>query len=650
MDNELNKTGHNNDTENDAAEAIAELTDLTEISTEGAEEALDLTEFAVDTTEVAETAAGTVAGTDAENAAEAAAVTQESTAESTEGKAETAAAEKSKDKYRFDILSKLIIWVVTAFLFLGAVFTTGYYVTTTSRGEFHADCTDTIMWANASAESGHLYDKDFSYACFLPFGTNTIMRPLLHFYGLSMKTHIIGMTCFFILLTLFMVLLMREVTGNLPISLAGTALFLALTLSTAKMREIFWGHTIYYTLGILFLVIGSYLYSRVLAHNVKAKNLRKNGKSSKVRTIRELIVFGILCIFMLLTGMDGITGITLFTIPLVCAIIAEQFVNNKQKLIGAKTGIVASRAAILFIMAFIGVKINDSCLGDLTAGYQDANSTFSDMNTWIDHIHNLPLAWMKLLGVENMPNTMFTKDGGIPNIIFIMASIIIAVMPIIATCCYKLYSNDRRGRMMRIWVWIHWAVTAVNLMGYVFGVLSAADWRIIPMIGTAMILSILFVCWAVSTQADQARICFLLLVPVISAGFMSCQTVNKMPKDNYKKNTQYILSDFLKEEGVTKGYSTFWNANSITVISGETIKVRDVEVDENGVRSRHYQSSKRWYVDDPLQSEYFLLVSSYEYDLLEKSEFFKTVQPVRTAETVANGINYTLLVYDHNIV
>ena len=650
MDNELNKTGHNNDTENDAAEAIAELTDLTEISTEGAEEALDLTEFAVDTTEAAETAAGTVAETAAENAAEAAAVTQESTAESTEVKTETAAAEKSKDKYRFDILSKLIIWVVTVFLFLGAVFTTGYYVTNTSRGEFHADCTDTIMWANASAESGHVYDQEFTYACFLPFGTNTIMRPLLHFFGLSMKTHIIGMTCFFILLTLFMVLMMREITGSLPISLTGTALFLALTLSTAKMREIFWGHTIYYTLGIFFLVIGTYLYFRFLSLDVQTKNLKKSGKSSGSKNIRKLIVFICLSIFMLLTGLDGITGISLFTIPLVCGIFAEQIANNRQKLWGSKTGKVFARVLILLCMSALGVIINNKLVGNLKAGYQDANSSFSDMDTWIDHIHTLPLAWMKLLGVENMPNTMFTKDGGVPNIIFIMSSIVIAVMPVIATCCYKKYANDRRGRMMRIWVWIHWAVTAVNLMGYVFGVLSAADWRIIPMIGTAMILSILFVCWAVSTQADQARICFLLLVPVISAGFMSCQTVNKMPKDNYKKNTQYILSDFLKEEGVTKGYSTFWNANSITVISGETIKVRDVEVDENGVRSRHYQSSKRWYVDDPLQSEYFLLVSSYEYDLLEKSEFFKTVQPVRTAETVANGINYTLLVYDHNIV
>ena len=649
MDNELNKTGHNNDAAKDTAGAAQEVTDLTEVSAGIAEETVDFTETAADTAqEIAETVSPEEVTETVSTAASEEA--KESTETVSAGTAGSAAAEKNSDKYRFDILRKMIAWVFTGVLFLGAVFTTGYYVTTTSRGEFHADCTDTIMWANVAAESGHVYDQEFTYACFLPFGTNTIMRPLLHFFGLSMKTHIIGMTCFFIILTLFMVLMMREITGSLPISLTGTSLFLALTLSTAKMREIFWGHTIYYTLGILFLVIGTYMYFRFLSLDVQARNLRKNGKSSGPKDIRKIIVFICLSIFMLLTGLDGITGISLFTIPLVCGIFAEQIVNNRQKLWGSKTGKVLTRVLILLCMSALGVIINNKLVGDLKAGYQDANSSFSDMDTWIDHIHTLPLAWMKLLGVENMPNTMFTKDGGVPNIIFIMSSIVIAVMPVIATCCYKKYANDRRGRMMRIWVWIHWAVTAVNLMGYVFGVLSAADWRIIPMIGTAMILTILFVCWAVSTQADQARISFLLLVPVIAAGFMSCQTVSKMPKDNYKKNTQYILADFLKEEGVTKGYSTFWNANSITVISGETVKVRDVEVDENGVRSRHYQSSKRWYVDDPLQSEYFLLVSSYEYDLLEKSEFFKTVQPVRTAETVANGINYTLLVYDHNIV
>ena len=105
MDNELNKTGHNNDTANDATEAAPEVTDLTEVSTEGAEAALDLTEVAADTAVAAEATAETAA----ENAPEAVSSDLKNTTESTNDKAETATADKNTDKYRFDILSKLII-------------------------------------------------------------------------------------------------------------------------------------------------------------------------------------------------------------------------------------------------------------------------------------------------------------------------------------------------------------------------------------------------------------------------------------------------------------------------------------------------------------------------------------------------------------
>ena len=611
-----------------------EVISLTEETAETAEEIVDLTE---------------VAAENENGAAESAAPEEEKSTESISADKKVEKSGKSKKK-RFDILSRIVIWLVTEALFLSVFIITGYYVTTASKAEFHADCTDTIMWANATVESGHLYDQDFKYACFLPFGTSTIMTPLIHFFGLSIKTHIIGMTCFFVLLTLFLVLMMREVTGSLPAALTGTSLFLALTLSTEKMREIFWGHTIYYSLGIFFLAVGTFMYFRIMALDSNVKSLKKKGESTKSKKIWKFIVFSLLCAFMLLTGMDGVTGLTLFTIPLTGAIFAEQFLNSRQKLFGTKSLTVLFRVVMFLVMAVVGVIINNQCVGKLVAGYQDANTEFSDMNTWIDHLHSLPLGWMKLLGVDNLPDVMFTDEKGIYNLIYIMSSIVLAVVPIIATCCYKKYGNDRRGRMLRIWIWIHWAVSAVVLTGFIFGILAAAEWRIIPMLGTAIIVSILFVCRAVSEVSDMSRISVLLMIPVIAAGILSCANVTEIKKDSYKNNLQYRLADFLESEGVTKGYSTFWNANSITVITGEKIKVRDIYVDENGARRRAYQSSKKWYNDDPLQKEYFLLLGSDELNKLSSSTFFLDHEPVRQAETVVNEITYTLFVFDHNIV
>ncbi len=624
-----------------AEETVSDVIDLTEDAADATENILDLTEDSDEKADEAE---------EAPEKADEKVAEDEKTEESNEAEGTEKAPVSLREKYHFDLLSKIIIWVVAGVIFLGAVCVTIYYVTTAQKAEFHADCTDTIMWANATAESGHVYDQEFSYACFLPFSTSTIMYPLLHFFGLSMTAHIVGMMCFFVLLTVFLVFMIHEMTGSYPMSLVATAIFLSITLSTQKMREIFWGHTIYYSLGILFLVIGAFMYFRYLTVSSKARTLKKDGKNNKKTIIHKLVIFLCICLFMLLTGTDGITGFTLFALPFAGAIFAEQFVNTKHPILSGKTFSVAFRCVVFLGMAVAGNAINNKLLGGMTAGYQDANSNFSPMEEWLEHFHNLPFAWMRLLGVKSLQYVKFTSEEGIPNMIFLMAAVLIAVIPVIATCYYKKFGDDRRAKMLRIWIWMHWAVTAVNIMGYVFGVLAAADWRIIPMIGTALIVSILFLSWSVARSADVSRITVILFVPIFMAGVLHCNDVRKMKKDEYKHNTQYMIADFLEDEGVNRGYATFWNANSVTVITGESIKVSDVDVNERGVFMRHYQSSKRWYETDPEQGEYFLLLSGYEMDQMNLSDFPMYHEPIRTAYRNINGTDFNLLVYDHNIV
>ena len=627
------------DAENEAEAPTNENSDLTEVPSEAAEEVIDLTEEEIPS----------------DNA-----ITSEAEApdkENVPDESEAAAAEKNdtdisavQENRKKNITSDILLFASAFFLFICAVSAAVYYILFAGKYEFHADCTDTIMWANASVESGKLYDPTFTYACFLPFSTSTIMIPLIKIFGFGMTAHIGGMLCFFIIISVFMVLMIKEVTGSVPAGFFGTALFISVTLVTPKMREIFWGHTIYYSLGILFLVIGVFLYSRLLSLGSKVKKLKKEGQNAKRASLHKLIIFICLCIFMLLTGMDGITGFTLFALPFAGAIFIEQFINKKYGILSGRTALVTCRALIFLIMTVTGTIINNMLLGKLQARYQDANSEFSEMNSWIVHAQKLPLAWLRLLGVEDLPDIMFTDEKGVPNLIYIISALMIAVLPIAATFCYKKFGNDRRGRMMRIWVWLHWAVTAVVLMGYICGVLAVADWRLTPMVGTSLILSILFVCWAVSSKADCSRLVSLLIIPVLAAGYLGFSDVLKMPKDGYKQNTWYQLADYLEARGLTRGYSTFLNANSVTLITDGKIKIRDVYVDETGVSRRRYQSSTRWYETDPLQTKYFLLLEGDECIDFEKSEHYKNDLPMSTLVTEINDTKYTIFIYNHNIV
>ena len=84
------------------------------------------------------------------------------------------------------------------------------YIVGPAEGYFHSDCTDTILWAQATFDSGKIFNPDFNYAALLPFGASVWLIPLIAVFGMTMKTHVIGMVIFAVLFALSMFLLMKK--------------------------------------------------------------------------------------------------------------------------------------------------------------------------------------------------------------------------------------------------------------------------------------------------------------------------------------------------------------------------------------------------------------------------------------------------------
>lgn len=525
-----------------------------------------------------------------------------------------------------------------------------YYVIVASRNEFHSDCTDTLMWANASHESGAVYDPNFKYACFLPFGVNLIMQPLISLTGLSLTTHILGMTAFFVLITaLFFFMLCTVGTGTRGAA-AGTAFFLAMTLSSRKLREIFWGHTIYYTLGILFLIIGTFLYFRIWRKGKALRRLRAKGRDTSRINYRISILGCIFFIFIMLAATDGISAISIFALPFMAAIAAEYFTDTRNRLMSESTIYMVLRVLAFAVMTVLGVVLNQIVVGDLSAGYQEANSMYSAMNTWSDHLRNLPTAWLSLLGVKNMEGQFLMEGRGLTNLFYILNAVLLAVIPVVATFFYPKFGRSIFGKALRYWVWIHWSVTGIVLIGYICGVLSVAEWRLTPIAGTALILSILFVRWAVSQKTAISRMSVLLALPAVIVCCINLTNTATMPADPHRNNDLFGIEEFLENTGLENGYATFWQANSITVISGNKVKVREILVNDGTVKKRHYQSSKQWFTDMEGEDEYFLLLTNSEYRYLISSDADILDEVQEDLETEINKHIYHVLVFDHNIV
>ncbi len=547
--------------------------------------------------------------------------------------------------YNNEKLRKVLTYLIPVLMFAYAAYVAIYYIFFTSQGEFHADCTDTIMWANASHESGSVFDPDFIYACFLPFGINLIMQPLISIFDVSLTTHHLGMFAFFLLLTVFLLLTLKEMKFDIRYSLIGVAVFIALTFSSPKMREIFWGHTIYYTLGILFIAIGCFLYFRLM--NLGEKLSDNELINKKNIRIHYFVTLAVLCIFIMLTATDGISALSIFALPFLAGIFAEQLVNSRSNLISKKSMQTYIILGIFFVMVFLGGKILAYFQGDMIAGYADAYSHFSEMGKWVENFHTIAMSWLKLFGVQGLTDKKMSDPEGIVNMIRIIAAGVVAAIPVIATCFYAKYKHNNKGKAMRIFIWLHWAASALVMSGVIFGLLSGAEWRLVPMLGTAVILSIMFVLYVITENMSASRVGILLSIPVIALSFMNLKDVSDMPSDNYKDNILFAISDCLQDNGLTYGYATFWNANSITVISGSKVKCRDVTNDS--LSKRLYQSSSKWYDEQEGQDEYFLLLSDGEYNDLQ--EYIWPIQHkiTRTINPVINGIPYHILVLNENM-
>ena len=512
---------------------------------------------------------------------------------------------KEKKPIKLKDVGRIALTALSIFTMLLGMFLIIYYIWGAARGEFHSDSTDTLYWAEAAMQGNGLINPDFNYAAVMPFGGNIFMQIWIPFFGVSMTTHSLGMTTFFVVFSASIFWLLTEMKWSIRwkgITIGG--ILVALSLSE-KLREIFWGHIIYYSLGMLFLVAG-------LALVLHIYNIQDSGKS-RIK-LRLTIALVILLVMFTILCTNSTTAIALFALPIIGSLFVERLLDHSQPLINKKTGLGGIMLVICGIGVVAGMKLGKIIAGDVVAGYASAYSRFAESNTWWEHIEKLPLALLNLLGLDISAGTDLMSLDGINTIMLIVYALILVILPIIALCFYGKI-KDTGTRMLII---SHFVVTAFIMVGYVCGLLSAADWRLSPLLVSSFLVCISFMRW-IYLNTDMRRLGVLLLLPVGYICANGAYTVAKLPPDSYLENTNYKLAQFLIEEDLEYGYATFWNSHAITVQSDSKTKVRNVDINEIGVSISYYQSNIKWYEDQEGQDDYFLLMSVGERDTLISS-------------------------------
>lgn len=494
-------------------------------------------------------------------------------------------------------------WVM---LLAATILIVAYYVWFPSRAHFHSDTTDTLMWAQATYDAGELFNKDFSYACLLPFSTSLIMTALIPLFGVSMTTHVLGMLIFFLLFTAALIWLLRGLGWSWKWVSFGVFTELMLLSGSEKLREIFWGHTIYYSIGVLFLFVGLGMLFRWMD---------ADGQPASPKNKRRLPLLNILLgIWFVLTCMNQLNSMTIFALPVMAAVFLERFLDAKTPLCSRKN---CGTLCLLVIMGagmILGYYLTVVLSDGIHASYAEAHSTFSSMSEWIFHLEKFPEHWFSLLGVTAEDNDPLLSAKSIVNLLMIVVSLVLLILPLVGLCNYSRIEDGK----LRLLILTYWCMTALIMLGYVCGMLSSANWRLSPIMAMAALVSAAVVHWAVG-RVQLQRVAAVMMIPVVIVCTMNALTILKMPANGYKDAELYRLADALKERGLDYGYATFWQANALTVISDSEVKCRNVTIDEDGIRPYVYQSNENWFNDQPGQEKYFLLLTKEEHTQLRVS-------------------------------
>ena len=511
-----------------------------------------------------------------------------------------------------------------------------YYILYPSRGYLHSDCTDSILWANATVESGQLFDPDFRYAAMLPFSANLWYVPLIALFGMTMNVQLAGMVIFLILFSAAAYFLFRSLRFGLAGTFGSLALTLLLLSGSDKLREIMWGHVIYYSLAILMVCLGLGLANRIMDQWDKQNR-------------KGIAVFGTLLVLLFMgNALNDLSLIVISTVPVIFAVLGERFFDGEHKLFSKHNLCAGAIAGGLTVATGLGLVLLKVLQNGKVTNYANIYSMFSEPTTWFENLARLPLDFLNLFGVTVVNQQVMFSVDSLPDLLLMAAGLLIVILPVVGLVRYK----KLRHRGTRHLLLAHVAESAVILLGYVCGYFSTGNWRIVPMIGTALLasLAVLRECFADRDKLVSRRLGAVAGLVLVLATAVNAHTITQMPKDYGQDNHLHVLAQELENRGLTYGYATFWNSQAITLLSDNQVKCRETLVTDQGIVTDYYQSSRKWYEDQPGVERYFVLLSSQELFTAQTSDHWHQITNDGSLIESFSVAGFEIFVFNRNVI
>ena len=544
--------------------------------------------------------------------------------------------------------------VVLAILSLGICL---YYIVCLSKGDFHSDCTDSLYWANATVESGKVFDENFRYAAMLPFSASLWFIPIIKLFGVTMRAQIIGMSVFLVLFTTAIWFMCRSMNWSVRATCSMISALLLILSGSEKLREIMWGHVIYYSLALLIICVGTGLVFRFEKHFAGLVSSAKKKKS-----IAGAVIFGALTALLFAgNATNGFQMIAIATVPVLAGIFAERFFDGRQKLFSSSSIPAAVMILTVIVSTLCGLVILKLLKGEKAAGYTSVYSMFSGISDWYGNFTKLFSQFPELIGISIKKSDRMISKEAIVYLVRLAGMLVITVIPLVGLFGYKKL-HDKGTRFV---LWVHLSLTAVILFGYICERISNANWRLTPIIGSSVMATVaIFREWLDgiflkkstdesenNEKCNEKRVCLrlgvILSAVIVMFGAVNFNEIRKMPRD-YEHPLEAVAND-LEAHGLEYGYATFWRSQALTMLSDSKVRVRETLVKSDGVITDYYQSSRLWYEDQPGIDKYFIMLSDDELNTVGDSEYWQEITEKYLIENFETR-GYNVFVFSRNVI
>jgi len=346
-------------------------------------------------------------------------------------------------------------------------------------------------------------------------------------------------------------------------------------------------------------------------------------------------------LFFLLTTLNGLHSLTLFTLPVVGGYFLERFFREKTKFFSRENRHFFIILTAVVSGVVIGLGFHILLALKIPQGYADAYSSYSAPGEWWGNITRFFEHWFTLYGVDVAYGDPIKSLDSIMNLFRIVSGFILLIIPVVALAKYAKI-NDYKIRVLLI---SHFILMILLMIGYIFGFLASASWRLSPLLASSILLSVIYLKTLIDS-VDKRRLACVFLAPIMITSSITMVLIAKMPSDynlEYGMNDGYFIARELEDLGLEYGYADFWHANAITVISNSSVKVRSV-TDE--LEIYHYQSQLSWYLEQEGIDTYFILLTNAQYNLARTKAWYDLEH---TEVTIIGSRTYYILIFPENI-